>query len=148
MNKQVNSVGIPRPSKWHKGNQSFLGKELYLSYIKSKNWKLKKKKFLKSGFKINCWACDSNKKIEFHHRFYGRLGWEPMTDIVTLCKECHQEVTNIYNKLNYYSQNSLWNITNNYIKEKRKINGLEMLSEKLFDDKLITKPHNVMHKIK
>lgn len=148
MNKQINSAGIQRPEKWQKGNQVYLGKDLYLSYLKSKNWKNKKKKYLNSGLKTDCWACDSNKKIEFHHRFYGRLGWEAMTDIVTLCRQCHQEVTEFYNKLDNYSKDSLWNTTNNYIKQKRKLNGLNDLSDKLFNDKLLTKPHNVMHKIK
>jgi len=148
MSKQFNSAGIQKPKRWHKGDQAYLGKELYTSYIKSKNWKNKKKKYLSSGFKINCWACDSDKKIEFHHRFYGRLGWEPMTDVVTLCRECHQEVTEIYNKLDNYSKNSLWNTTNKYIKQKRKLNGLYDLSDKLFDDKLLTRPHNKAHKIK
>ncbi len=143
---QTNKAGVPRPNKWNKGDQVYLGKELYLKYLQSKNWYNKKKKYKKSGFPLNCWACESNKKIEFHHRIYGRLGWEAMTDIVPLCNLCHKELTDIYNNLEY-KDNLLWSLTNSFIRRKRKSLSLENLPDQFFDDKLILKPHNVLHKV-
>lgn len=146
-NKNLNSAGVPRPTRWNNGNQEYLGKDLYAEYLKSKTWKNKKKKYKGSGFPTSCWACSSNEKIEFHHRTYGRLGWEPMTDIIALCRKCHQEVTDMYNQFIKKSNDLLWSTTNKFVIDKRKMLSLNPLPDQLFNNNLIKKPHNVIHKL-
>jgi hypothetical protein len=145
--RQLKSVDVPRPTKWSKANQVYLGPEMYLAYIQSKQWKSKKKQYRKSGFELDCWACDSNVNIEYHHRTYGRLGWEALSDIIPLCTNCHTDLTNQYKSKPYDGPNHIWIETTAYIKDKRKSLSLFPMSEKLFNIKLIEKPHNSYHKV-
>lgn len=132
---------------WKKEKQEYLGQEAYNDYLNSKSWKRKKAKYRKSGFLTLCWACESNQKIEYHHRTYNRLGNEAMTDLVTLCNSCHKDLTNQYKSQKIYSDNALWTFTTNYIDSKRIANGLEKLPINLFDIKLITNPRNSINKV-
>lgn len=138
---------IERPVKWHKGKQVWVGKDEYILYLKSKTWKNKKNKYKKSGFPTFCWACEAQNNIQFHHRTYNRLGWEPMSDIIPLCASCHNELSDEYKTHTSLDKNSLWNFTTDYVNNKRILLNLSPLSLKLFSESLITKPHNVMHKI-
>lgn len=144
---QANSAGVPRPTKWSKGNQVYLGQELYLSYLKSSKWSQKKKQYKRSGFKLDCWACDSTLNIQYHHRTYGRLGWEALSDIIPLCKNCHEDLTEQYKSKEFKNANHIWIETTEYIKNKRNSLSLFPMPERLFSLKLITNPHNSSKKI-
>jgi hypothetical protein len=133
---------------WKKGKQENLGKESYHSYLNSLQWQKKKKDYRKSGFITSCWACGSNKKIEFHHRTYNRLGCEAMSDIVALCTICHSDLTFKYKSYSGYSDTFLWEFTTEYVTKKRQTLSLEPIPSHLFNLKLITQPHNVPHRCK
>jgi hypothetical protein len=70
-----------------------------------------------------------------------------MTDLVPLCRNCHQEVTDIYNKLDRKSNELLWDTTTIFIIDKRKSGGLPELPAQFFSSKLMQKPHNVIGKV-
>lgn len=64
----------------------------YNEYIKSDEWKYKRKEVLeRDGFKCRlCGAMGSGYSLHVHHNSYDNLGNEPLEDLITLCKECHE----------------------------------------------------------
>jgi len=75
----------------------------YYQYIKSTEWKDKKKSLSGIGGR-RCWICNK-KKVEAHHATYKRLGNENIhTDLYFLCRQHHQEVHDFSktNKLSIY----------------------------------------------
>jgi 5-methylcytosine-specific restriction endonuclease McrA len=64
----------------------------YGHYLNSVHWKDKKSKFYSSGrFFGACAVCVSTKDLEVHHRTYERVGNEPVSDLVCLCRKCHEK---------------------------------------------------------
>lgn len=65
-------------------------------YIKnSPIWQEKRKERL-SKDNNRCYSCDTTKRLQVHHITYKRLYNENITDLVTLCRSCHQEVHTKY----------------------------------------------------
>ena len=64
--------------------------EAYNLYLQSDEWKAKREKILgRRGRK--CFACKEKKTgLQLHHVTYERVGHERNTDLVILCKECHE----------------------------------------------------------
>lgn len=71
------------------GSQS---KDFYTQYINSRTWKLKRREVLKRDNK-QCQTCLSGENLEVHHKTYEHLGNEPLEDLITLCKHCHEAIT-------------------------------------------------------
>ena len=71
-------------------------KEKYDRYLLSDRWKVKKNEFNQSRYsKKQCFVCGSKEKLHVHHKTYDRLYNEELTDLVCLCKDCHEKVHNI-----------------------------------------------------
>lgn len=76
--------------------------EFYKLYIRSEAWEQKKQERLKiDGYK--CVMCGRTTKhcrtMQCHHVTYARLGDENvLTDLVTLCGECHRRIHRYYNR--------------------------------------------------
>lgn len=65
----------------------------YKEYLRSKHWRLFKKKFKQSSSYTGCCLiCSSKYKLHFHHLTYVRLGKERFSDIVVLCSKDHKMV--------------------------------------------------------
>ena len=64
----------------------------YREYLKSARWKQKRQKRLEID-NYQCVSCGSCESLEIHHVIYSRLGWEMMSDLRTLCRSCHQAIT-------------------------------------------------------
>lgn len=66
----------------------------YQQYIRSNEWKAKRKQFAKSHAHDNCcYACGCTGKFDLHHRTYKRLGNETIgIDLIYLCRSCHYKV--------------------------------------------------------
>jgi len=65
----------------------------YKEYLLSDKWDSKKKKVLERA-KHRCQICNSEKRIEVHHRKYPKvLGTEPICDLTVLCHSCHELYT-------------------------------------------------------
>lgn len=60
----------------------------YLNYLASPDWKRRKRQWLEY-WDFRCALCDSNKKLDVHHRTYIRLGNERPNDCLALCRSCH-----------------------------------------------------------
>lgn len=65
----------------------------YTAYLKSKHWKLFKKRFKESSYyRGRCFICHKEKNIHFHHLTYERIGKENLSDVIELCGLCHRNV--------------------------------------------------------
>lgn len=60
----------------------------YTRYISSDAWREKRKRRL-SIDRYRCANCGSRESLQVHHLSYARLGHERMSDLVTLCRGCH-----------------------------------------------------------
>lgn len=68
-----------------------LGFRSYQKYLQSPHWADLRRRFFSSKLFIGkCWCCGSNGPLQLHHRTYKRLGAERLTDLVTLCGDCHK----------------------------------------------------------
>jgi hypothetical protein len=66
----------------------------YREYLRSDRWRGKREKRKQmDGHK--CVRCSSTEQLQVHHISYSRLGWEPMSDLRTLCRACHEEITGL-----------------------------------------------------
>lgn len=63
----------------------------YKDYLRSEKWQEKRKeRLLQDGYR--CQLCGTGKNLEVHHVTYERIGNEKISDLVTLCNNCHQFV--------------------------------------------------------
>jgi len=79
-----------------------LGFRSYREYLLSNHWKRTRKWLFYSGYvtrdsagNLVCSACQLPRTpLHVHHKSYQNLGYEPLTDLQVLCKDCHSEVHN------------------------------------------------------
>lgn len=64
----------------------------YLAYLQSPTWKRKRAQVLRRDDR-RCVLCHSTERLEVHHASYERRGHEALTDLVTLCHECHTTIS-------------------------------------------------------
>lgn len=68
-------------------------KDAYAFYRKSSHWKkLRRKKLKEVNF---CEMCHSRSMLQVHHLEYKRWFDVELTDLMTLCRECHKNVHGI-----------------------------------------------------
>lgn len=66
------------------------------AYLKSDQWDVKRKAILKRD-SYTCQACNtSGVPLEVHHISYSRLGSELPSDLVSVCRDCHQTIHDTY----------------------------------------------------
>ena len=63
-------------------------KILYKEYLKSSAWGYLKNLVLKAA-EHRCRLCNSDKRLQVHHRTYERIGHERIADLFVLCENCH-----------------------------------------------------------
>jgi 5-methylcytosine-specific restriction endonuclease McrA len=61
----------------------------YHDYLKTPEWYRRRAVTLKIA-EFKCMLCFSPDELTVHHRTYERLGQERMTDLLVLCRECHE----------------------------------------------------------
>lgn len=60
----------------------------YKDYLLTDEWKKKRAAVLKrDGFR--CVVCNSSEHFNVHHRTYERIFKEKLSDLTTLCNNCH-----------------------------------------------------------
>jgi hypothetical protein len=72
----------------------------YKKYIGSQKWKAKRdKKLEQAGYRCEkCGVSKYSKKLEVHHLNYGNLGNEKLSELIVLCKECHEKADTVREK--------------------------------------------------
>jgi 5-methylcytosine-specific restriction endonuclease McrA len=65
----------------------------YKAYLKSPEWKAKRKQVLKRDNYI-CQEC-GDRAWQVHHKTYKRIFNERLSDLISLCEDCHREIHNI-----------------------------------------------------
>lgn len=64
----------------------------YTAYIRSAKWR-KKTEQVKRRDKYQCQTCLAEDRLEVHHKTYENLYHEPLGDLITLCRDCHEAIT-------------------------------------------------------
>jgi 5-methylcytosine-specific restriction endonuclease McrA len=66
-----------------------LNKMSLTEYLKTREWRVKRNRALiRAGNR--CQVCASTYQLDVHHRTYERLGNELLSDLMVLCRRCHQ----------------------------------------------------------
>lgn len=60
----------------------------YRQYLRSDHWRDLKRRYRQAPLPQACVAC-GDPRYQLHHISYGRLGREPLTDLVPFCDNCH-----------------------------------------------------------
>jgi hypothetical protein len=81
----------------------------YREYRNSKYWKMKRKQIHILANNI-CELCNSIASNQVHHLTYKRLGEERNSDLMAVCRGCHEKIT--FNKEEYCAKNLKKIITN------------------------------------
>jgi hypothetical protein len=64
----------------------------YSEFLQTPEWLEKRAQVLeRDGHR--CVVCNSKDRLEVHHRTYERRGYERLSDLTTLCHECHELFT-------------------------------------------------------
>lgn len=70
-------------------------------YLETDGWKKKRSLVLKRDNNI-CQSCLDNKAIEVHHKSYKYWKNKPLFDLISVCRTCHDEITNMNrDKMNF-----------------------------------------------
>lgn len=64
-------------------------------YLQSDKWRTKRLERLAIDG-CRCQSCGATGPLEVHHKTYKNLEHEPMSDLVSLCRDCHQDVHDKY----------------------------------------------------
>lgn len=75
-------------NKWKRTGLSRHSPE-YKAYLKSPQWEVKRQLVLERDH-YQCCFCGTDKNLQIHHKRYDNLGCEPLEDLATFCKSCHQ----------------------------------------------------------
>lgn len=77
-------------------------------YLHSPEWQLKRKQALTRAH-YQCEQCSDPNNLEVHHRVYHRIPHESLSDLVVLCRSCHQAIHDKYGYPKTYKDYMQWN---------------------------------------
>lgn len=63
----------------------------YSAYLASSGWRARRAAYFAAHSKV-CAACAKQTGVDLHHMTYERLGVEPDSDFMPLCRRCHDAV--------------------------------------------------------
>lgn len=109
MARKIKKLDYDRPKKWSKWDALYeqvrgklaseAAKGGYRGYLESEHWKRMRSAVLNRD-RHRCRDCGSKGPLHVHHKTYKRIGRERMTDLVTLCEDCHAERHGIFRVVN------------------------------------------------
>ncbi len=67
-------------------------KQTYKEYLQSDHWRTFRKQYFLERNSKGCEFCKANVPLDLHHRTYARVGREKSSDVIPLCRSCHDEV--------------------------------------------------------
>ena len=92
---QLKIVMAPEEDKKHihtdEERSEIMDQMTHKKYMRSKMWERKRQQFLDSKKSTCCEICGAKGSNQVHHRTYQRLLIEKMSDLVLLCRECHDD---------------------------------------------------------
>lgn len=69
-------------------------KQKHQEYLKTPAWREKRKEVLeRDGYM--CQACLKRRASEVHHLTYDHFGDEPLFDLISVCRQCHEKISTI-----------------------------------------------------
>jgi hypothetical protein len=76
------------------GSQGVCMKVTYLRYLRSDAWREKRRLVLeRDGYRCQLWQ--AHVANEVHHTTYAHVGHEPLEDLISLCRMCHEAITTV-----------------------------------------------------
>src|SRR5262249_6499441 len=72
----------------------------YDRYMRSPAWHVFRQRVFERDER-RCVLCNSEEELQAHHRTYVRFTHERLSDCTTLCKGCHEDVTDRQRRLKY-----------------------------------------------
>lgn len=69
----------------------------YMDYLGSAEWHKKRGTVIERD-NYACRLCDSGENLQVHHKTYDNIYEEPLSDLITLCKNCHEHFHEIEKK--------------------------------------------------
>lgn len=75
----------------------------YEEYMRSPAWAAKRQQRLElDGHKCRTCGCTFEERpLQVHHVTYERLGHEELSDLITLCRSCHEAITGVMRRRRY-----------------------------------------------
>lgn len=94
----------------------------YRDYLKTEHWK-NIRKLIRKKYNNKCKNCKTSERLEVHHKTYRNIGNELLSNLVLLCRDCHQQVhdQSNSNKQMLEDKRTMRSVAFNYIKDKYKI---------------------------
>jgi len=128
--------------RWDGIDRRNILKEQYNTYISSSAEWDKRRKLILELYDGRCMLCDCDKEIEIHHKTYERLGGEWIEDLVPLCREHHEMVTDYERRERYRKRKKEYKISSSInepekmeIKKTNRVVWLQGLTDCLRHDK-------------
>lgn len=85
-------VMLPAECSVEEGRDRELSSLPYREYLKTDHWQFLRRRLLdRAGRTCRCCYAE-NVLLDVHHLSYGRLGREPESDLVVICRPCHKMV--------------------------------------------------------
>jgi hypothetical protein len=63
----------------------------YTEYLNSERWAILRKVIIKRA-NYRCDICTSKEPLQVHHLNYKRIFHESYTDLIAICKKCHEKI--------------------------------------------------------
>lgn len=77
-----------RKNRQRKADRAYTTSKEYLAYLETEHWQKTRASALeRAGGR--CQLCNTNRRLQVHHRTYERLGSELPGDLTVLCRRCH-----------------------------------------------------------
>jgi 5-methylcytosine-specific restriction endonuclease McrA len=69
----------------------------YKNYLESTKWRAKRLRVLRRDNFV-CQKCKKQQATQVHHLTYKRIYNEPLTDLLSVCKDCHEKIHGVKSK--------------------------------------------------
>ena|SRR6266542_2090390 len=67
-------------------------RDYHQTYLGTEQWQCRRREAIQRG-KFRCANCYKERRLQIHHLSYAHLGDEQPSDIVALCRSCHERIT-------------------------------------------------------
>lgn len=84
-------------SDYHTEWRRNVARKNHQDYLKTMAWQEKREEVLKRDDYL-CQACLKKRATQVHHLTYDHFGAEPLFDLISVCGECHQAITEMDQK--------------------------------------------------